>query len=185
MEKIPQQSNFAGLRVVLYGPESTGKSTLAAQLSAHYSAPQVAEFARGYLQEKFDVNGHLCAYEDILPIAIGQRKAENQALSMAGDLLICDTDILETYVYCDYYFEAVPQELQRAVTAAHYDLYLLMDIDTAWAPDDLRDRPRDRKQLFDRFEEALEKFNHSYMLINELGHQRFLNAVAAIDKLRA
>jgi NadR type nicotinamide-nucleotide adenylyltransferase len=183
MEKIPKQSAFDGLRIVLYGPESTGKSTLAAQLAAHYGEPQVAEFARNYLQKKFDANGHICGYEDIIPIAIGQRNAENLATALAKRVLICDTDILETYVYCQAYFDKSPEQLERAVKKSTYDLYLLMDIDTPWTRDDLRDRPNDRKKLFNRFEEALKKFNHPYALINELGDQRFQNAIAAIEKL--
>jgi NadR type nicotinamide-nucleotide adenylyltransferase len=183
MEKIPEQAVFDGLRIVLYGPESTGKSTLAAQLAAHYGEPQVPEFARNYLQEKFDANGHICDYKDIIPIAIGQREAENAATAMAKRILICDTDILETYVYCQAYFDKAPEQLEIAVRKSTYDLYLLMSIDTPWTADDLRDRPNDRKQLFNRFEEALIKFNKPYALIDELGDQRFQNAVAAIEKL--
>ncbi|WP_194851447.1 AAA family ATPase [Nonlabens antarcticus] len=183
MEKIPEQSDFSGIRIVLYGPESSGKSTLANQLARHYQVPEVPEFARDYLQQKFDVNGHICEYQDIIPIAIGQREAENLASLQADKLLICDTDILETYVYCQYYFNKIPQELENAARSSKCDLYLLKDIDTLWSPDDLRDRPGDRKELFDRFENTLKKFNQPYVLINQLGHQRFLNAVKAIDKL--
>ncbi len=183
MEKIPEQSDFAGLRIVLYGPESTGKSTLANQLAAHYHVPQVAEFARDYLQALFDQNGHLCTYDDIIPIARGQRIAENKAALQADNLLICDTDILETYVYCDAYFGKVPDELAKAVLKSAYDLYLLMDIDTPWTPDDLRDRPQERTQLFDKFEGALRKFDQPYVVIRGLGEERFHNAVQAIEHL--
>jgi NadR type nicotinamide-nucleotide adenylyltransferase len=183
MEKIPEQSAFDGLRIVLYGPESTGKSTLAAQLAVYYGEPQVAEFARNYLQKKFDANGHICDYEDIIPIAIGQRNAENAAVANSKRVLICDTDILETYVYCQAYFDKSPEHLERAVKKSTYDLYLLMDIDTSWKRDDLRDRPNDRKKLFNRFEEVLNKFNQHYVLVNGLGEERFKNAVAAIEKL--
>lgn len=183
MEKIPEQIQFNGLRIVLYGPESTGKSTLASQLSLHYKEPQVAEFARIYLQERFDENGHICTYEDILPIAAGQRQAENIATLKAQRLVICDTDILETYVYSSIYFDKVPDDLVQALNTSTYDLYLLMDTATDWVPDDLRDRPDDRQQIFHRFEQALKERNQPYTLISGLGDQRFLNAVTAIDKL--
>jgi NadR type nicotinamide-nucleotide adenylyltransferase len=183
MEKIPEQTHFDGLRIVLYGPESTGKSTLASQLAAHYGEPQVSEFAREYLQKMMDETGEICGFDDILPIAVGQRKAENHAVQQAKRILFCDTDILETYVYSHIYFDKAPDELVRALKVSAYDLYLLMDIDTVWAPDDLRDRPDDRKLIFDRFEETLKKFNQPYRLISQLGKQRFLNAVVAIDKL--
>ncbi len=183
MGKIPKQSNFSGLRIVLYGPESTGKSTLASQLAAHYQEPQVAEFARDYLQEKMNRSGEICAFEDILPIAIGQRKAENKAVNLADKLIFCDTDILETYVYSKIYFNQAPEELVRSLTTSSYDLYLLMDIDTEWTPDDLRDRPQDRQPIFEKFQQELVNFKQPYKIITELGHQRFLNAVAAIDDL--
>ena len=183
MEKIPEQTHFDGLRIVLYGPESTGKSTLASQLAAHYGEPQVSEFAREYLQKKMDETGEICGFEDILPIAVGQRKAENQAVEQSKRMLFCDTDILETYVYSHIYFDKAPDELVTALKVSSYDLYLLMDINTVWAPDDLRDRPDDRKLLFDRFEKTLINLNLPHRLISELGNQRFLNAVAAIDKL--
>lgn len=183
MENIPEQSDFAGLRIVIYGPESTGKSTLATQLAEHYKVSQVPEFARDFLQDKYDLNGHICTYEDIMPIAIGQRKAENRASSSENKLLICDTDLLETAVYSAYYFNRVPKALEDAVRNSAYDLYLLMDIDTPWSPDDLRDRPNDRKKLFNRFEEALQKYDRTYVLISKLGNQRLLNAIAAIDNL--
>ncbi|BAO54685.1 AAA family ATPase [Nonlabens marinus] len=183
MEKIPEQSEFDGLRIVLYGPESTGKSTLANQLAAHYQEPQVSEFARVYLQEKMDRTGTVCSFGDIVPIAIGQRESENKAATQAGRLLFCDTDILETYVYSTIYFNRAPQELVRSLKASSYDLYLLMDIDTKWTPDDLRDRPQERKSIFKKFQQTLEEFKQPYKIITELGHQRFLNAIAAIDDL--
>jgi len=183
MEKIPKQNTFSGLRIVLYGPESTGKSTLANKLAEYYGEPQVVEFARDFLQEKFDKNGHICTYEDIMPIAIGQRLAENEKSQLATKMLICDTDILETYVYSMAYFAQAPQELIDALKKSRYDHYLLMDIDTPWTPDDLRDKPDNRKEMFDKFEEALVKFEFSYTKISGLGKQRFKNAVAALDQL--
>jgi len=183
MENIPSQIPFDGLKIVLYGPESTGKSTLASQLSDHYKEPKVAEFARDFLQEKFDDNGHTCNYEDIMPIAIGQRLVENAASQRATKILFCDTDILETYVYSMAYFAKAPQQLVTALKESSYEHYLLLDVDTPWTPDNLRDKPNERKQMFDRFEEALNDFGSSYTKISGLGEQRLENAIAAIDQL--
>ncbi|KQC32223.1 nadR-like protein [Nonlabens sp. YIK11] len=183
MDKIPIQTHFDGLRVVLYGPESTGKTTLAHQLAAYYREPQVAEFARDYLQELFDKDGHICTFKDILPIAIGQRAAENIASAKAKKILFCDTDILETYVYSMAYFDKASQELLEALQQSSYDHYLLLDIDTPWVKDDLRDKPDDRKEMFDRFEQALNDFGHSYTKISGLGDRRLKLAITAIDQL--
>lgn len=183
MEKIPQQTFFNGLRIVLYGPESTGKSTLARKLAQYYQEPQIKEYARDYLQELFDASGHICTYEDILPIAVGQRIAENEAVKKAKSLIFCDTDILETYVYSVAYFDKAPAVLQTALNKSKYDHYLLLDIDTPWIADNLRDKPYRRKEMFDRFESALIDFELPYTKISGLGDLRLVNAIATIDQL--
>ncbi|QJP33689.1 ATP-binding protein [Nonlabens sp. Ci31] len=184
MEKIPQQTAFKGVKIVLYGPESTGKSTLARQLTEHFETIKVDEFARDYLQEKFDQTGKSCEYEDLVPIAVGQRKAENDALTTANNHLFCDTDALETYVYSLAYFDKAPVELEEAARKSDYDLYLLLDVDIPWVADDLRDRPEDRKQMFERFENGLLDFQKKYSIISGAGEERFKNAITAIKKLK-
>ncbi|AGC76647.1 NadR type nicotinamide-nucleotide adenylyltransferase [Nonlabens dokdonensis] len=183
MEKIPQQKTFDGLKIVLYGPESTGKSTLALQLARYFNTVTVEEFARDYLQEKYDVTGEICAYEDLLPIAIGQRLAENNAVLKANKFLFCDTDALETYIYSHAYFDRAPTELKEAVRKSDYDLYLLLDVDVDWTPDDLRDKPDDRNDMFQLFEKGLREFEKSYAIINGTGKMRFKNALKAIENL--
>ena len=54
MEKYLQQEKSDCLKVVLFGPESTGKSSLAKELAVHYNTFYVDEFARNYLQKKME-----------------------------------------------------------------------------------------------------------------------------------
>ena len=54
MGKNIHQQKSDCLRIVLYGPESTGKTTLARSLAEHYKTLWVPEFARNYLQRKWD-----------------------------------------------------------------------------------------------------------------------------------
>ncbi|WP_298952161.1 ATP-binding protein [uncultured Nonlabens sp.] len=183
MEKIPQQKAFDGLKIVLYGPESTGKSTLTKQLTQHYKTVHVEEFARDYLQDKYDKTQTICEYKDLIPIAIGQRISENEAIKEATDYLFCDTDVLETYVYSMAYFDKAPEELKTAVSKSDYDLYLLLDVDIPWVADDLRDKPEDRKGMFKRFEQGLQNFNKKYVIISGTGEDRFKNALAAIENI--
>ena len=188
MEEIAGQLNRDILRVVLFGPESTGKTTLAHQLSAHYKVPWVPEYAREFLQAKYNATNEVCAFEDLIPIAKGQMNLENKAAIMAKQsgalLIICDTDLLETQVYSEIYFNnKVDSILAEAARSNKYDLYLLTYIDTPWEPDDLRDKPHEREALFERFKSKLE--NNSLHFITLIGDksERFHRAIDEIDAL--
>ncbi|MEP2969300.1 ATP-binding protein, partial [Nonlabens ulvanivorans] len=106
---------------------------------------------------------------------------ENKAVNKAQDYLFCDTDVLETYVYCMAYFNQAPQELINAVEESSYELYLLLQVDVPWTPDDLRDRPERREEMFELFLAALNKFNKPYKIVDGLDSQRFENAIKAIE----
>jgi GTPase SAR1 family protein len=69
------------IKIALFGPESTGKTTLAKQLAEYYKTDWVPEFARDYLQEKWDKHQTICDVNDMLPIAYGQTQLENQTLA--------------------------------------------------------------------------------------------------------
>ena len=97
-EKLAQRAAYC-LKIVLFGPESSGKTTLSEDLAAHFNAPLVKEYMREYLQEVWDSEKRICEPRDILPIAEGQIKAENELAVSTDPLLICDTDLLELKVY--------------------------------------------------------------------------------------
>tara|TARA_R110002050_G_scaffold24150_2_gene64535 strand:- start:17848 stop:18450 length:603 start_codon:yes stop_codon:yes gene_type:complete len=184
-EKLRQQpANI--IKIVLFGPESTGKTTLSKQLARHYNTVWAPEFAREYLQKKWNNERKTCEAEDLVPIAIGQMKLENKLVKKADRVLICDTDLLETKVYSEeYYGGFVDPLLDKAAKNNKYDLYLLTFIDTPWEEDDLRDRPGLRREMFDAFENALKKYNRPYILLDGNKETRLQNAVKAIDKLIA
>lgn len=182
MEKTPPQKEFSGKRVVLFGPESTGKSTLSRKLAQHYHTTYVPEFAREYLQEKMDQTGAVCAINDLMPITKGQRRLENETVENAHKFLFCDTDALETWVYSHIYFSEAPAELEEAIESSHYDLYLLTAVDISWEKDDLRDRPDDREYIFNQFENALKKFGKNYGIVTGIGEMRLENAIQIIEK---
>lgn len=188
MEKIAPQLNPEIIRVVLFGPESTGKTTLSRQLSTYYGVPWVAEYAREFLQQKYDATKEVCTYEDLLTIAKGQMNLENEATDAAKKLgksfIVCDTDLLETQVYSEIYFDMrVDPRLSEAARSNHYDLYLLTYIDTPWEPDDLRDKPHEREALFERFKCALEQNSRPFITLKGDKTTRFERAVNEIDAL--
>jgi NadR type nicotinamide-nucleotide adenylyltransferase len=169
---------------VLFGPESTGKSTLSQQLAKHYNTVWVREYAREYLQDKWNNERKTCDSSDLVPIAIGQMESENKLVTKADKILICDTDLLETKVYSEsYYGGVVDPNLNKYAIENQYDLYFLTYIDTVWEADDLRDKPNERQVMFNTFENALKKYNRSYIILKGNKKIRLQNAIKAIDKL--
>jgi len=184
MEKALKQREINIVKIVLFGPESTGKTTISKQLARHYNTVWVPEFARGYLQDKWNNERRTCEHHDLMPIAIGQMKLENELAAKADKVLICDTDLLETKVYSEeYYGGFVDEDLEIAAKENSYDLYLLTYIDTPWEEDDLRDRPELRLEMFNAFENALKKHKRPYILLKGDKKIRLTKAINTIDAI--
>jgi NadR type nicotinamide-nucleotide adenylyltransferase len=145
MEEKLKQTESNCIKVVLFGPESTGKTTLARQLARYYNSVWVPEYAREYLQKKWNNKRRTCEQSDLLPIAIGQMELENRSAKKTNSVLVCDTDLLETKVYSEaYYAGNCHPLLDKYAIENTYQLYLLTYIDTPWEADDLRDKPKER-----------------------------------------
>ena len=186
MEKDLRQEDINLVKIVLFGPESTGKTTLSIQLAKHYNTVWVQEYARPYLQKVWNQERRTCQQKDILPIAFGQIALENRLAKRADKVLICDTDLLETKVYSSaYYGGFVDPILEKAATENTYNLYLLTYIDTPWEADDLRDRPEQSLEMFEAFQEALDKHHRPYLLLKGDKESRLKKAVEAIDAILA
>ncbi|MBQ0734590.1 AAA family ATPase [Aquimarina celericrescens] len=182
-EKLRQQPGNC-IKIVLFGPESSGKTTLSKQLAEHYQCEWVPEYMREYLQEKWDKYSEVCSYEDLLPIAEGQIKLENEYSKKTNKLLICDTNLLELKVYAKVYFEGkVPKILNKISQENVYDLYLLTYIDTPWIADDLRDRPHQREEMFLTFKASLDQYNLPYIVLKGDKVSRLEKAIQTIDEL--
>ncbi|MHA7056616.1 AAA family ATPase [Aquimarina sp. M1] len=184
MEEKLRQNVSDCIKVVLFGPESTGKTTLSKQLAQYYKASWVPEYMREYLQKKWDATKEVCAYEDLIPIAEGQMKLEKEITNSADSMVFCDTNLLEIKVYSEAYYDgSVPEAIRKFSLENTYDLYLLTYIDTPWIPDDLRDKPDQREEMFLRFKESLEKNNCNYYILKGDVTFRFEKAKEIIDQL--
>lgn len=182
-EKLTQHPSTC-LKVVLFGPESTGKSSLAERLATHFETVWVEEYMREYLQKKWDLTKKLCVPNDLMIIARGQIKRENELSSIANKILFCDTDLLQLKVYSEAYYNGYCNPvLHKHALKNWYDLYFLTNIDIPWVPDDLRDKPHDREGMFRRFQNSLLKTNRPYVILKGDENERFETAVEKINEL--
>ena len=170
-------------RVVLIGSECTGKTTLARQLAEYYDVEWVPEFVREYAARK---PGAL-VFDDHAPIAHGQIALEDEyrtrALEANAPLLLQDTDLLSTAIYCAHYYGKCPVWITDAAKGRRPDLYLLLDIDIPWTADPVRDRGHMRKEMQALFREGVEQSGVPFIRVSGDRDARFEKARAAIDDL--
>jgi nicotinamide riboside kinase len=172
------------IKIVLFGPESTGKTTLAVQLAEYFETTWVAEFARDYLQKKWDTTGKICEINDMLPIAYGQIQLENGALSKVNKFLFCDTNIMVTKVFSEVYFNYCDPALSKAAIKHEYDLFFLTDIDVPWEKDDLRDKSEGREAVFQAFKQALIDHKKPFIILKGDKESRLKQAVTILNDLQ-
>lgn len=167
------------LRVAVTGSESTGKTTLAARLAAHYGTVWVPEFSRGYAASL----ARPLIRDDVEPIARGQLAAERRAEVRADRLLVLDTDVLSTLVYGAHYYGHAPDWIAAALREHPADLYLLCDIDVPWVADPQRDRGDARDEMHALFADAVRRTGVPSVLIRGGWDERFRAAVKAVDAM--
>ena len=164
-------------KVCFYGPESTGKSFLAAKLARIYKTEFVPEVAREVItSSKFSV-------DDIIRIGQLQTARVKQKEKTANKVLICDTDLITTQIYSRQYLGIVPPELIELEKEINYDLYFLFDIDVPWIADGLRDLGERREEMYGIFRDELLRREISFITVSGSFDQREAIVKAGIDKL--
>ncbi|ABQ04618.1 DUF4301 family protein [Flavobacterium johnsoniae] len=185
MEKNLRQQKTNIIKIALFGPESTGKTTLAKQLADHYKTEWVPEFARDYLQERWEENQHICTVDDMMPIAYGQVLLENEKLTEANKYLFCDTNLMVTKVFSEVYYGFCDPLLNEAALEHDYDLFFLTDIDVPWEKDDIRDTPEGRETVFSVFKQTLIDNKKPFITLSGNKESRLAKAIMIIDALGA
>ncbi len=166
-------------RILITGPESTGKSELVLALAAHYDGLAVPEYAREYVKKL----GRPYQYHDVEKIAQRQLR-EYMQVPDSADWVFFDTWLLITRVWFDLVFNAVPSWIDEKLKEARFDMVLLCDTDIPWIPDGIRENGGDsRDMLMQRYQAELIKLGMQWVLVSGTGQQRFNVARQHLDKL--
>lgn len=166
-------------RVCVFGPESTGKSTLAAQLARHLETQLVPEYARTLIELQ---NGDIRA-GNMPTIARGQLASEDALARKANRVLVCDTDALTTSIWSDVLFGSCPDEITALAAQRSYDLTLLLDVDVPWVADVVRYLPDERRAFFERCQRTLEAHARPYVIVRGSWEERWQIARTAVEQL--
>ncbi len=164
-------------KICFYGPESTGKSTLAEKMAARYQTHFVPEVAREM------ITSNNFTIEDIIRIGQAQTERVRNKQLTAHKLLLCDTDLITTQIYSQHYLGVVPAELIELERQIKYDLYFLFDVDVPWVSDGLRDLGHKRAEMFRAFRSELEKRKIPFLLVQGTYAQREEFVQKHLDKL--
>lgn len=164
-------------RIAITGPECTGKTMLAQQLAAHFKTAWVPEYAREYL----NALSRPYEYDDIIQIARGQLRDEENLAAKATNFLFCDTCLLVCKVWSLVRFGRVDAWIEEMIITRPYDLYILPQPDIEWTADPLRENPEDRWQLLERYRDELTQLRRSWIEVSGSPDERLNRAIAAIE----
>ena len=171
-------------RVAVYGPECTGKTTLAAALAAHFGEPWSPEYVRQFWDER---HGTITAV-DLDTVARGQIAAEEAAAARARRVVFCDTELLTCTLWDDLLFPGACLPWVRAEAdrrAREFALYLLCATDVPFAPDPQRCFPDEagRAMCMRRWRETLEQRGLPFAEIRGAWAERTGQAVRAVEAI--
>ena len=176
-------------KVVILGPESTGKSTLCALLADHYKTIWVKEYAREYLL----TNGTAYTFDNLLDVAKGQVALEETAIQSFSkqqpakdhEIIFIDTDMYVLKVWCEFVFDKCHNWILNQVVERNYDLYLLCDIDLPWVKDELREYPDlvTREKLYHHYKDIMVNQTVPWVNINGNYDERLKKAIIAVDTI--
>ncbi|MBN1251994.1 MAG: ATP-binding protein [Bacteroidales bacterium] len=169
------------VKIIITGPESTGKTTLAKQLAEHYKTIWLPEYARTYVENL----NRPYNYNDIEKIAEKQILLEEEYFKNANKILFVDTGLIITKIWFTQVFKKYPSWLDNSIKTQKPDLYLLCNYDLPWISDSVRENGSDNKRqyLFRLYQKEIEKNKFKYKIISKLGKERLNSAIKIIDKI--
>ena len=162
------------LKIIVTGPESSGKTTLCKALSKHFNLPFSKEYAREYL----DALNRDYNQDDLLKIAKGQLQAEN-------GIQLLDTDLITLKIWSEYKYGSCDKWILNQIEKQKSEkrFYLLCNPDIPWEADPQRENPNDREELFKIYKGELEKLKHNYFIVEGTEDERIIQCVSSIKNL--
>jgi NadR type nicotinamide-nucleotide adenylyltransferase len=171
-------------RIVIIGPESTGKSTLCKQLAAYFKTTWCAEYARAYLLE----HGMNYSFNDLLVIARRQYNLDMETVAEAErgnkPFVFIDTDMFVMKVWCEFVFGKCHSWIIRRAAEQPADMYLLCNTDLPWTKDELREYPdpATRQKLFSYYKDIVVNSGVPWALVSGNEDERLVCAIEAMEK---
>jgi NadR type nicotinamide-nucleotide adenylyltransferase len=178
----PPVRGYLAKRVCVVGAESTGTTTLARALAAHYRTTWVPEYGREYSEARL-ARGDTSDWraDEFTHIAVEQCRMEDSAARESNGLLICDTDAFATSIWHRRYLGRRSPAVEAIADSRRHDLYLLTGDEIPFVQDGTRDGEHIRHWMHDAFVEELERTGREYMLVRGSREERLAHAVAAIE----
>ncbi|MCL1868723.1 MAG: ATP-binding protein [Paludibacter sp.] len=163
----------------LTGPESTGKTTLAKALAAHFGGVWVAEYAREYVENL----GRNYGFRDVCRIAREQIRQLNEAGKSGEKFIFFDTDLIITKVWFEHCYKKTPLFVENYLKNTPVDCYLLCFLDIKWENDAVRENgtEQQRQFFFKWYKNEIEKTGKSYYIIKGKEKKRLQNAINSVD----
>ena len=167
-------------KIIITGPESTGKTTLAKQLAEQFDGICIVEYARTYIQ-KID---RLYEEKDLLIIAKEQVRQIEEKEKTESDYLFCDTGLLVLKIWSMYKYQRCDPWILEKLAEQKAALYFLCGIDVPWELDEQREHPKERKKLYQIYKEELQKLNTPFVELTGDAITRLNKATAIITCLK-
>lgn len=179
----PAKAYFAK-RVSIVGVESSGTTTLAEALAAHYQTVFVPEYGRAYCEGRRYAGDtlHWEPYE-FVQIAMRQAQWEDDLARRSHQLVVCDTDALATYVWRKRYLRSYCERVKQIVADRNYDHYFLTVPDFGFVQDGTRDGEHIRLEMHDWFLATLRDFNRPFTIVGGTHAERMATATTKINSL--
>ena len=168
-------------RVVVVGAESSGTTTLARALAAHFQTAWVEEYGREYCEKYWSGLDYVWHTEEFAHIAGEQQKRENEAAQNANRILICDTNAWATRLWHHRYMNEFSPDVEAIANAGCADLYILTDVDIPFVQDGIRDGEHIRAQMHEHFVEQLNAGSAPWLLVSGDHQTRLKRAIEEIE----